>query len=78
MKEKPTVDTPFFKAFASDRISRAMKDVSVHFFFCSSNSCKLYQQIPVIYTSKFWELFEATTFMFFKCLYNLFDIVTIC
>ena len=40
------------------------------------NSCKLYQQIPVIYTSKFWELFEATAFILYKCAYSLFDTVT--
>jgi len=40
------------------------------------NSCKLYQQIPVICTSEFRELFEATTFMLSKCAYSLFDIVT--
>jgi hypothetical protein len=32
VKEKPTVGSPFFGAFPSDRIRKAMKDVSVHFF----------------------------------------------
>jgi hypothetical protein len=29
-----------------------------------SNSYKLYQQIPINYTYKFWEHFEATTYFF--------------
>ena len=46
MKEKPTVGSPFFGAFPSDRNHEATKDVSVHFFIHSRNSCKLYQGIP--------------------------------
>ena len=50
VKEKPTVGTPFFGAFPSDRIHKAKKDVSVHFFVPSSNSYKLCQRIP----GNFW------------------------
>jgi hypothetical protein len=32
MKEKPNVDSPFFGAFPSDRIPKAIKDVNVHLF----------------------------------------------
>jgi hypothetical protein len=37
VKEKPTVGSPFFEAFPSDRMPKAMKVVNVHFFIhCSS------------------------------------------
>ena len=55
---------PIFRGFPSDRIPKATKDVNVHFFINRSNSCKLYQRIPVNYTSEFRELFEATTCIF--------------
>jgi hypothetical protein len=42
MKEKPTVGSPFFGSFPSDRIPKAMKDFNVHFSIYSNNSCKLY------------------------------------
>jgi len=48
VKEKPTVGSPFLRAFSSDRNHEATKDVSVHFFIYSRNSCKLYQGIPGI------------------------------
>ena len=35
MKEKPTVGSPFFRAFPSDRSPKAMKDVNVHSFIHS-------------------------------------------
>ena len=41
MKEKATVGFPFLGAFPSDHIPKATKDVNVHFFSHSSNSCKL-------------------------------------
>jgi hypothetical protein len=47
-KEKPTVGSPFFGAFPSDRIPKLMNDVNVHFLFTT---------IPVNYTS---ELMERT------------------
>jgi len=50
VKEKPNVGSPFFVVRLSDHIPKATKDVNVHFFTHSSNSCKLYQQIP----GKFW------------------------
>ena len=34
-----------FRAFPSDSIPKATKDVGVHFFIHSSNSCKFYQRI---------------------------------
>jgi len=46
VKEKLTVGSPFFGAFPSDRILKAIKDVNVHFFIHSKNSSKLYQRIP--------------------------------
>jgi hypothetical protein len=51
-----TAVSPFFKVFPSDRISKVMKDVKVHFL--------LNVAIPVNYTSKFQEFFEATTYVF--------------
>jgi hypothetical protein len=45
IKELPTVDAPFFEAFPSDHVPKAMKDVSVHTFIHSSSACKLYQWI---------------------------------
>jgi len=32
VKEKPTLGSPFFRAFPSDCIPEAMKEVNVHFF----------------------------------------------
>jgi hypothetical protein len=46
VKEKPTVDSPFFGAFPSDRIPKAMKNISIHLFIYSNNSRKLSQPIP--------------------------------
>jgi len=44
--EKSTVGSPFSGAFPSDRIPKAAKNVNVHFFILSSNSCKLNQGLP--------------------------------
>jgi hypothetical protein len=41
VKQKPNVGSPFFVVFPSDRIPTATKDVNVHFFTRSRNSCKL-------------------------------------
>ena len=38
MKEKPSAGSPFFGAFPSDCMSKATKQVNVHFFIHSSNS----------------------------------------
>ena len=54
----------FLGVFHSDCIHKAMKNVNVHSFIHSSNSCKLYQWIPVSYASEFQELFEAVTYKF--------------
>jgi hypothetical protein len=45
-EEKQTVGSPFIGVFPYDRVPRVTKDVNVHFFIHSSNSCKLYQRIP--------------------------------
>jgi hypothetical protein len=42
---------PLFWTFLSDCILKTMKDVSIHFFIHSINSCKLYQQIPGTFCS---------------------------
>jgi hypothetical protein len=62
--DKPTVGSPFLGAFPSDRNPKATKNVSVQFFINSSNSCKLYQRIPLNYTSEFWEMFDAPTYYY--------------
>ena len=46
VKERPTVGSPFFGTFPSDRNPRATNDVNVRFFIHSSNFCKWYQRIP--------------------------------
>ena len=51
MKEEPTVGSSFFRAFSSDCIPKALKDISVYFFIQGSNS------------SKVGEIFEATSTM---------------
>jgi hypothetical protein len=45
LKEKATVSSPFFGARPTDRIPKATKDVNVHLFIHSSNSCKSHQRI---------------------------------
>ena len=53
MKEKPSVGSPFFGAFPSDRVSKGKKAVNVRFFVLRyyktgaipAISCKLYQRI---------------------------------
>ena len=61
VKEKPNVVSQFFWAFPSDRIPKGTKGINVHFFIHSSNFFKLYERIPVNYTSKFLKYFEDTT-----------------
>ena len=63
MKEKPTVDSPFFRAFPSDRITKARNDVNVYFFIHSSNYCELYQLISVNYANEFEERLGDNTYM---------------
>ena len=45
MKEKPNVGSIFWGDFPSDRIPKGTKDVELHFFIHSNNSCKLYRLI---------------------------------
>ena len=45
MTEKPTVGSPCFGAFPSDRIPKSTKRVNVHSFIHSSNSYILYHHI---------------------------------
>jgi hypothetical protein len=40
------------------------KDVIVHLFIKINSSCKLFQGIPLNYTSEFLELFEDTTYIY--------------
>ena len=40
MNEKPSDGSQFFGAFPSNRIPKATKDVNVHFFTHSNNSCE--------------------------------------
>jgi hypothetical protein len=54
VKEKPTVASPYFSAFPSDRIHKQTKDVNVLFLFMLV--------IPVNYTSKIGVLFGASTY----------------
>jgi len=52
VKEKPTVASPFFRAFPSDRITNVTKVVNSLFT----------ATIPVNYTNEFRELSEATLY----------------
>jgi len=40
-KEKPTVGSSFYRAFPTDRIPKATRDVNVHFFIYSSTSSEM-------------------------------------
>jgi hypothetical protein len=53
VKEKPTVGSPILGVFRSDCIPKATKDVSVHLFIHSSNSCQSYHRIP----GSFWSYY---------------------
>jgi hypothetical protein len=67
MKEKPTVRSPFFGAFPSDRIPKVMKDVIVYFFIHNSNSCTLYQRIP----GTFWSYYIFRLWITYKFTFAL-------
>jgi len=56
VKENPTVGSPFFGAYPSDRIPNEKKDANLHISIHSSNSCKLYQRIP----GTFWSYYVYT------------------
>jgi hypothetical protein len=47
----------FFRTFPFDRIHKATKDVNVHFFIHSNDSCKVYQWIP----GTFWSYYVILT-----------------
>jgi hypothetical protein len=70
VKKNPSFGSPFFRAFHSDRITKATKEVNTHFFIHSRNSYKLYQKISVNYTNEFRELLEATTYIWDKLLHS--------
>jgi hypothetical protein len=55
VKEEPTAFSPFFGTFPSDRIPKATKDISVHFFIRGFT-------ISVNYTSEFRECLEAAAY----------------
>jgi hypothetical protein len=66
VNEKPSVDSPFFRVFPSDRIPKAMKDINVPLFIHSFTfrneliwTVPWPSKIPVYYTSEFQEIFEA-------------------
>jgi len=64
MTEIPAVGFPFLEAFTSDRVPMESKDVYV----CVCIYIYIYislvtGKIPINYTSEFWELFEATTYI---------------
>jgi hypothetical protein len=48
-----TIGSPFYEVFASDRIPKVNRGINVHIYTHSSDSPKLYQRIPVIYTKEF-------------------------
>lgn len=54
MKENCTVGSPFLEVFPSDGISKVMEDVNLHIL--------IHSKIPVNFTSKFWEILEATSY----------------
>jgi len=60
MKDKSTVGSPYFGAFPSDRIPKAIKDNNDHIFIHSSNSC----------TSEFGELLEPTAYTFIRTVFE--------
>jgi len=62
MKEEPAASSPFFRVFPSDHIRKARKEVILHFFIHSGQSCKLHNLIPVKYTSDFWKRFETAKY----------------
>jgi hypothetical protein len=59
MKEKPSVGSPFWGAFPSDRIRKATEDVSANLRDRNFH----HAAIPVNYTSEFQALFEATSYI---------------
>ena len=55
VKEKPTVGSPYFGAFPSSGISRATKDVNVHFFIHSFTENSHLQQVLSITWVNSWK-----------------------
>jgi len=62
MREKPTFGSPFFRAFPSNRIPKATKNINAHFFIHSFTLRDELIIIPANYTSEFRKLFEATMY----------------
>jgi len=58
VNEKQTVGSPVFRTFLSERIPKAMKDVNIHLFIPSRNSCNFYQPIPLNYTANSGKIFN--------------------
>jgi hypothetical protein len=46
VKKKATVGSPFFRAFPSDHIPKALKDINVQKFSSCTSSSKSHQRIP--------------------------------
>jgi len=71
VKEKPIVGSPLSRAFPSDRIPKATKDVNVCFFIHSSNSSKLHQpreqtsEVTTYYTNV-WKNVSNHTFILYS------------
>jgi hypothetical protein len=62
MKNKPTIGSPYFGAFPSDRIPKAIKNSNEHILFTVTFS--------VNYTREFRELLEPTAYTFYKTVFE--------
>jgi hypothetical protein len=68
VKNRPSVGSPFFRAFPSYRIPNVTKDVSVHFLLTVGN--------PVIYTTEYLYIIPAYSGKILKLLLILFTFHT--
>jgi hypothetical protein len=55
------VYSQFWGVFPSDRNPKATKDVHVHLFIDSSNSCKLYQRVRKLFEAPTYRLYSYKT-----------------